>query len=282
MSNRREFLTAATVIGAAGADLLLPGAAQAQAPMPPVDTEAPPVPGQRRGSPPGPWQVPGPQPDPANWKDFKPTPASPEIKHVEFTLSPDADPIQLFVEWFKGARAAGEANVEAMTLSTVDAAGMPDSRMMLLHWINDGRFQFSSYATSAKGKQLRSNPKAALLFFWKKTGQVVRVRGTVRPLTQAQNEELRTIKRGSMDARLHDWAWHQSEIFQTAEQLEAKLREAQARFTDDVPLRDWTGWFLTPLSIEFFRPTNAAVNAERLRFSRRNNTAPWKGERLVP
>jgi len=101
-----------------------------------------------------------------------------------------------------------------MTLSTVDSFGMPDSRMMLLHWINDGRFQFSSYDTSVKGKQLKAHPKAALLFYWKKTDQVVRVRGAVKKFTAAQTANLRPIKARSMDERLHDWVFRQSEVIQ--------------------------------------------------------------------
>jgi len=169
-----------------------------------------------------------------------------------------------------------------MTLSTADSFGMPDSRMMLLHWINDGRFQFSSYDTSVKGKQLKAHPKAALLFYWKKTDQVVRVRGAVKKFTAAQTANLRPIKRGSMDERLHDWVFRQSEVIQGTEELEQAMREAQGRYPDDVPLRDWTGYFLTPLSIEFFRTISATVNAERLRFSRRRPSGQWIAERLTP
>jgi pyridoxamine 5'-phosphate oxidase len=210
--------------------------------------------------------------------------ASASVKHAEFILSASADPIALFVDWFKAAKAAGESDTEAMTLATVDSSGMPDARMMLLHWINDGRFQFSSYGTSAKGRQLKANPKAALLFYWKKTGQMVRVRGLVQPFSRAQNEELRTVKRVTMDLQLHDWVFHQSEVYphDTPDELEDQLRQAKARYPDSVPLRDWTGYFLLPLSIEFFRPTGAEFNAERLRYTRRSASSAWKAERLVP
>jgi pyridoxamine 5'-phosphate oxidase len=205
-----------------------------------------------------------------------------EIVHADYVLSPNSDPLQLFCEWFKAARDAGEPSPEDMTLSTVDSSGMPDSRMMLLHWINGGRFQFSSYDTSPKGKQLKAHPKAALLFYWKKTGQVVRVRGTVKKFTAAQIENLRPIKRDSMTYRVHDLVVHQSEVIQGVEELEERIREAKSRYPDDVPLRDWTGWFLTPMSIEFFRPLSATIKVERLRFSRRGPSVPWVAERLAP
>jgi pyridoxamine 5'-phosphate oxidase len=282
MRNRRQFLAATALLGgAAGEGIFSSAHAQALAPVsrPALDT-APGVNGSR-GSPPGPWSVPSENPDPKQWQFLGIAPGTPVV-HADFVLSPSADPLQLFADWFKAAREAGEASPDAMTLSTVDSSGMPDSRMMLLHWINEGRFQFSSYETSAKGKQLKAHPKAALLFFWKKTGQMVRVRGTVKKFTTAQSENLRPIKRASMDFRLHDWVFHQSEVIQGVDQLEQGMREAQSRYQGDVPLRDWVGYFLTPLAIEFFRPMSATVNAERLRFSRRRPAERWLAERLAP
>ena len=76
--------------------------------------------------------------------------------------------------------------------------------------------------------------------------------------------------------------FHQSEAIQGTAELEQGMRDAQNRYPDDVALRDWTGYFLTPLSIEFFRPMRATVNAERLRYSRKRASDPWMTERLAP
>lgn len=277
MANRRQFISATALIAASGG--------QSMVAMTPTGTAAAATaPAARdRMSAPGPFSVPAERPDPTRWQAFKPAAFTPVV-HAEFKLSPAADPIQLFVEWFNAARDAGETSPEVMTLSTMGDDGMPDSRVMRLHWVNEGRFQFSSYETSPKGKQLKRHPKAALAFYWGKTGQQVRVRGTVRPFTRAQVEDLRPIKRLSMDFRLHDLMLHQSEVLTNPEEQEAALREAQSRYQDDVPLRDWMGWFLTPLAIEFFLPVpaNYYLNAERLRFSRRRASDAWKVERLVP
>jgi len=290
MANRRQFLTTTAVLATAAESGVWSSAlAQSQAPAPlpapasPSAPDAPPGVNDSRGSPPGPWSVPPENPDPNQWRAMKVKPVAP-IVHADFVLSTDADPLQLFGEWFRAARNAGEPSPEDMTLSTVDSTGMPDSRMMLLHWINDGRFQFSSYDTSPKGKQLKAHPKAALLFYWKKTGQVVRVRGTVKKFTAAQSANLRPIKRDSMTYRLHDLVVHQSEVIQGSAELEQRQREAQSRYPDpdSVPTRDWTGYFLAPLAIEFFRPISATVKVERLRFSRRRPADPWMAERLAP
>jgi len=292
MPSRRQFLTTTALLGTAAESGLWSSAlAQTQAPAPapvpaaPSAPDRPPGINNSRGTPPGPWSVPPENADPNQWRAMKIAPVTPFV-HADYVLPVNADPLQLFAEWFKAARDAGEPSPEDMTLSTVDSSGMPDSRMMLLHWINDGRFQFSSYDTSAKGKQLKAHPKAALLFYWKKTGQVVRVRGTVKKFTPAQTENLRPIRRGTMDYRIHDLVFRQSEVIQGVEELERATLEARSRYADsdpdNVPSRDWTGYFLTPLSIEFFRPISATVKVERLRFSRRGPSSPWKAERLAP
>lgn len=285
MSNRRQFISATALLTAAiGATASPKAAAQATVQEPTPATPAAPATGggATRKSAPGPWSLPAAKPDPSSWQGYKPVRSTGVVAHGEFVLSPESDPLQLFVDWFNAAKEAGEASPDTMTLSTVDDAGMPDSRVLVLHWINEGRFQFSSYETSAKGKQLKRHPKAAMLFYWRKTGQIVRVRGTVQPFTRAQTEELRPIKRATLDLRLHDLVFRQSAVLRSAEELESDLRDAQAKYPEDVPLRDWIGYFLTPLSIEFLRPTTGSISAERMRFSRRRAGMPWLAERLVP
>ena len=70
-----------------------------------------------------------------------------------------------------------------MALSTVDADGVPDSRMVLLKDVDARGFTFYSNAESAKGLQLAERPVAALLFHWKSLRRQVRVRGAVEPVT---------------------------------------------------------------------------------------------------
>ncbi len=91
-----------------------------------------------------------------------------------------ADPIALFQDWFAEARKSETGEVNAVTLATVDAAGLPDGRMVLLKHVDGRGFVFYSHATSAKGRQLAANPKAALVFYWKSLGRQVRVRGDAR------------------------------------------------------------------------------------------------------
>src|SRR5258706_15480960 len=92
--------------------------------------------------------------------DAKPAPDDP----VFFA---EADPIDLFTRWLAEAHAKEPNDPNAMTLATVDAAGMPDARMVLLKDVDARGFTFYSNAESAKGRDLTTHPAAALVFHWK-------------------------------------------------------------------------------------------------------------------
>jgi pyridoxamine 5'-phosphate oxidase len=202
-------------------------------------------------------------------------------EHTEFVLSPSVDPLQLFAEWLAQAKKDGEPLPIAMTLATSDPDGLPDVRMMLHQEVRNGSFLFTSFAGSAKSKELRRNPKAALLFYWNANGRQIRVRGDVRPLSPADVNEAWPKKRSGRANLLRDWAWPQSEVFKDAAELEGRLRQADTKFPGEVPRRDWTGWLLKPRSIEFFLPHPRTLLHERLLFTS-NGRGGWRTERLVP
>lgn len=86
-------------------------------------------------------------------------------------------PSDLFVEWLNFAIEEGVHEPHAMTLSTVDEAGAPDARVLILKDVKCNRWYFATSDTSIKGKQLKINSKVALTFYWSKIGRQVRIRG---------------------------------------------------------------------------------------------------------
>jgi pyridoxamine-phosphate oxidase len=100
-----------------------------------------------------------------------------------------SSPFQQFDEWMKNAVEANQAEPNAMTLATVDSEGMPDARMVLLKGYGEEGFAFYTNYNSAKGKELASNPNAALVFWWHSCHRQVRIRGSVAKLTPAQSDE---------------------------------------------------------------------------------------------
>ncbi|MFF4380222.1 pyridoxal 5'-phosphate synthase [Kitasatospora sp. NPDC001547] len=92
-----------------------------------------------------------------------------------------AEPGPLFVDWLATALHAGVLDPQAFTLSTVDADGMPDARVLVLRDVDAAGtgWNFSADADSPKGRQLADHPAAALTVYWPQLGRQVRVRGTV-------------------------------------------------------------------------------------------------------
>ncbi|MBV2152963.1 pyridoxal 5'-phosphate synthase [Kitasatospora sp. SUK 42] len=92
-----------------------------------------------------------------------------------------AEPGPLFVEWLATALDAGVLDPQAFTLSTVDADGVPDARVLVLRDMDAAGtgWNFSAAADSPKGRQLANHPAAALTVYWPQLGRQVRVRGTV-------------------------------------------------------------------------------------------------------
>lgn len=77
-------------------------------------------------------------------------------------------PQELFLDWFRAAEEAGIAEPHAMSVATVDAEGVPDTRLLVLKDLTaDGAWCFAGKRDSAKGRQLSTNPVAALTFYWR-------------------------------------------------------------------------------------------------------------------
>src|SRR4051812_31687148 len=104
-----------------------------------------------------------------------PSPSETDYEALEADAGPlteGSDPFAIFLEWLEEAGAAEPNDPNAMTIATVDEHGLPDARMVLLKGVDpegapNRGFVFYTNLESAKGRQLRDNPRAALLFHWK-------------------------------------------------------------------------------------------------------------------
>jgi pyridoxamine 5'-phosphate oxidase len=214
----------------------------------------------------------------------------------------DANPITQFESWFRDA--TGEqsqsrwrkigialfklwsaicnhrpADINAMTLATVDQNGKPSTRTVLLKTVDERGFIFFTNYDSRKGRELAENPSAALTFFWSDLERQVCVTGTVTKLPIAESEAyFKSRPRGS---RLAAWASNQSEIVSDRAALEAKWRELEKKFPNDVPLPpNWGGFILAPERIEFWQGRPSRLH-DRFSYTRQADGA-WKIERLAP
>jgi pyridoxamine 5'-phosphate oxidase len=166
-----------------------------------------------------------------------------------------------------------------MSLATVDAAGMPDVRMVLLKDADARGFVFYSNLGSAKGQDLAVNPKAALLFHWKSLRRQVRVRGPVSPVTPQEADAYWATR--ARPAQLGAWASEQSRPLPDRMAFEKKIAEYGLKFgLGKVPRPPhWSGWRVAPQQIEFWRDRPFRLH-ERLVFAKSGEG--WTTSRLFP
>lgn len=196
---------------------------------------------------------------------------------VEEELTPE--PLELFHRWFEQARAGGLREPNAMVLATVGPEGRPSARTVLLKGVEDGAFRFFTNRSSRKGAELAADGRCALVFGWYDVQRQVRVEGTARPLSRADDEEyFATRPRGS---QLGAWASAQSQAVGARADLEAAYAEAEARFAGGpVPCPPyWGGYAVVPDAVEFWQGRRGRMH-DRLRY-RRVGTG-WTTERLAP
>ena len=188
------------------------------------------------------------------------------------------DPLALFERWYREAQQAGAPQPDAMALATSGDPG-PSARMVLFKGIDDGAFLFYTDYGSRKGRDLVTDRRAALVFYWSVTRHQVRVSGTVRRLSRKASEAyFATRPRG---AQLSALASRQSRIVHSRDVLERAVTELAARYPDAVPLPDdWGGYALRPRWIEFWESREDRLH-DRLRYVRRPKGL-WGIERLAP
>jgi pyridoxamine 5'-phosphate oxidase len=192
-----------------------------------------------------------------------------------------ADPFELFDRWLADARAAGAVLPQAMALATADADGMPDARMVMLRSFGDDGFVFFTDRASAKGAQLRANPRAVLLGYWRELGRQVRVSGRVEATSPTEDDE--AFRERPRDAQLAISAWRQgTRIDAPWELLHTVVLAIEQHFRDsDVPRpARWGGYRLLPERFVFWQERPDRIH--RRQEYRRAANGEWRRSLLAP
>ena len=186
--------------------------------------------------------------------------------------------IALFKLW-SALRNHRPADINAMTLATVDREGKPSTRTVLLKTVDERGFIFFTNYDSRKGRELAENPNAALTFFWSDLERQVCVAGRVTRLPIAESAAyFQSRPRGS---RLAAWASDQSQAVPDRAALEAQWRELEKKFPTEIPLPpNWGGFILQPERIEFWQGRPSRLH-DRFSYTRQPDGS-WKIERLAP
>jgi len=170
--------------------------------------------------------------------------------------------------------------VNAMTLATASATGLPAARIVLLKGYDEKGFVFFSNYESFKGIQLSENPRACLVFFWKELERQVRITGLVEKTLAAESDEYYNSRPAT--SRIGAWASPQSRVINNREWLEQNEKKYTAAFngTDIVRPANWGGYRVKPVTIEFWQGRSSRLH-DRIQYTLQE-TGNWLIERLAP
>ncbi len=190
------------------------------------------------------------------------------------------DPFDIARNWLSEAQKSEPNDPNAIALATVDGAGMPNVRMVLLKEIEAGAFVFYTNYGSVKAAEIDGSGKAAFVMHWKSLRRQVRVRGLVEREDGAQADAYYASR--SLPSRLGAWASRQSQPLGSRRELLAEVAKVTAAKGLN-PARPpfWGGYRITPLEIEFWADGQHRLH-DRFRWQRASVDAAWAVARLQP
>lgn len=197
-------------------------------------------------------------------------------------LVPIVEPFERFAELLSAARAVGAATLPeptAFALGTVGAEGQPSVRIVLLKAVDERGFVFYTNYESRKGRELLERPRAAMCFHWQPLERQVRVEGMASPVSAEEADAYFASRaRGS---QLGAWASLQSQVMESPELLDVRVREMERRFEGGPVSRPphWSGFRIAPTRIEFWHNMPSRLHERRV-YAR--EPEGWRVETLYP
>jgi pyridoxamine 5'-phosphate oxidase len=190
-----------------------------------------------------------------------------------------SDPITQFKRWFDEAMRSEQPDAEAMTLSTAMSDGRVAGRIVLLKGCDERGFVFFTNYESDKSREMMTNPRVALTFYWHTLHRQVRIEGVVGKVTPEESEEY--FQTRPRDSQIGAWASPQSEEIANREELERRVAEIEGRFKDQ-PVNCppfWGGFRVKPERIEFWQGRESRLH-DRILYTLRDGQ--WRISRLAP
>jgi len=190
------------------------------------------------------------------------------------------DPFVLAQAWLDAASQTEPNDPNAMSLATVDSAGLPNCRIVLLKGIEPDGFVFFTNYDSQKGQEIAATGQAALNLHWKTLGRQIRVRGQIAKVPAAVSDEYYATR--PLGSRIGAWASKQSQPLKTKNDLVTAVSQAGAVHGENPkrPLH-WGGYKVVPSQIEFWANGEFRLH-DRFNWHRTRISDDWSIQRLNP
>ena len=190
------------------------------------------------------------------------------------------DPIELFKSWMDDAKKSEPNDPNAVSLAT-SYNNFPSVRVVLLKDFSQNGFVFYTNLNSQKGNELKENPEAAMCFHWKSLLRQIRINGAVTQVTDDVANKYYNSR--SYESRIGAWASKQSKELTSRDQLMDSIKKYKDKYNNEnnVPRPShWSGWILSPQSIEFWLDGDSRIH-ERLKYVKDRN-GQWIKSLLSP
>jgi pyridoxamine 5'-phosphate oxidase len=196
-----------------------------------------------------------------------------------------ANPIDQFKVWLQEAEAAEIFEPNAFVLGTIDVAGKPTARTVLLKGLDEVGFLFFTNYLSRKGGALETNQKVSAVFGWYSMYRQVLIEGVAHRVPGADSDEY--FHSRPHESQVAAWSSHQSQPIDNRAALDAQFADAIAKFEGtDVPRPEyWGGYRIVPTRIEFWKGRSNRMH-DRIVFERSvdamETPGEWNIQRLQP
>ena len=189
------------------------------------------------------------------------------------------DPFALLEKWLQNAIESEVNEPTAMVLSTINAEGVPDSRVVLLKGLESNKLLFFTNYLSDKGLHILHNPGVSVLFFWPELERQIRIQGIASKISQEESEQYFNSR--PLESRVGAIISPQSQVIENREFLEksfSSLLDKSISQNLEKPAH-WGGYSIVMNKIEFWQGRPGRLH-DRIRFRQENNN--WIRERLAP
>ena len=175
-----------------------------------------------------------------------------------------------------------ELDPNAALVSSVDAEGNPNARVILIKDVSNKGFVFYTNYQSQKGKELFHNNKGHLTWYSRAQGVSIRIRGEVQKIDASISDNYFASR--DRNAQISASISKQSETVESREVLDAEFKKFADNYEGkEIPRPDhWGGIIIQPEKVEVWKSRDDYKTRlhDRIVFTFSNDQ--WTKSRLYP
>ena len=175
-----------------------------------------------------------------------------------------------------------ELDPNAALVSSVDAEGNPNARVILIKDVSNKGFVFYTNYQSQKGKELFHNNKGHLTWYSRTQGVSIRIQGEVQKIDASISDNYFASR--DRNAQISASISKQSETVESREVLDAEFKKFADNYEGkDIPRPDhWGGVIIQPEKVEVWKSRDDYKTRlhDRIVFTLSNDQ--WIKSRLYP